>query len=547
MDPREAAIEAGKREMAREQAVGARLDAETLRNNTEARDNLLKREQADLEATKEVDDIRADAKALAQESIDPRRYIKNRSAGDLVGQMMLALVSGMANPGGPNSGVEMMKQGINQDIEAQVADLANDRELLGLRKGAVAELFEKNGDAYRSAETVRLAVWEGVANQLKTEGMKYDPMGTAAQRIAASVRAAEMEAATASLKLEEGVRKRKQEDAELKIKQGHLAQGWAQEKRMKIGQKAELASQGLDEKGNPIAGWTPPVTPKTIEEAAKADKAVSDAEAARLALSPEERTRQFGVGGLKNKKGEPILFRNTDVAGAVTKLKSSTDRATALLDNLIVARDAHGFSSNTVKSDEWQQMQSDYANLQLEIKNTAELGVLAGPDMDIIGRALGTDDPTEFRNVTAGMKAARSNLVKKLNSTIKSNNDDAAYYEPPKSEPIKALERTKSENAKLIAQGIPPHARGDEAARAEFVEQARLSALVNSKRDDVTPAEIRKWSNELGKLVESGQITPEERALIVAPLLDRETKKASDDTRAEKAVEENVAYEGFVP
>jgi hypothetical protein len=242
-------------------------------------------------------------------------------------------------------------------------------------------------------------------------------------------------------------------------------------------------------------------------KAAELRKKEADATAAELEVSGGERARKLGVGELVRDDGRPVLFRSTESAEKVANSQGAAKLATQLIDKLLVARKQHGWSSDLFKSDEWRQMQGDYSQLQLAKKTTDELGVLAGPDMDLIERALGTSDPTEVRDPTAGLENARNNLVAQFNARAQSQVADGNIqpWEPPRLRALEAFEAGKGENVKAFLAPLPPGVKAGPAASKEVADekQALLPALLR----EASPAELNSMLAHVDVMAGDGVLT----------------------------------------
>jgi hypothetical protein len=124
------------------------------------------------------------------------------------------------------------------------------------------------------------------------------------------------------------------------------------------------------------------------------------------------------IPGITLPDGKPF-YASGDQTEA-KKLRAAAGDTTSLvglMDKIVELRAKYGWSSDLLKSPEWQQMQASGAFAQLVSKGEGvfQLGVLTGPDVDIIGKATGIKDPTELRDPTPGIKAARVNLIDRFN------------------------------------------------------------------------------------------------------------------------------------
>lgn len=441
-------------------------------------------------------DVNTHLQELSKQDIDRDRWMSSRSGPQKVALYASAMISGFLNPGGKNGAIELVQNEIDRDIDIQVQNLAQRKAGLQAEAGLVAQLYDLSGDEYQAAETARMAMYGDAIKKLELDAQQYDPLGSQAMKTRDAVMEFRGRQQAAAAKMEETLYKRGFEERKFQLDVN--ADRRAQEKHRKSMAGGGAAKQMPPEYWQALYGVAPPVpmsdkefkswvgttgdirklTGNDVEgqkKSAELVKAQADAEKAVRENDPNDRARQLGVGGIVRKDGTPVLFRSPESAEKVAKQKAATDMATGLIDKLRIARDRHGFSSEMVRSDEWRQMQADYAALQLEIKNTAELGVLAGPDMDIIGRALGTKDPTELRDVTKGLDSARENLVTKLNTTIKAGDDKAARYEPPKTEIAKASERPFTENFNAAMAPLSDFAKKDPDERHRVVQERRAA------------------------------------------------------------------------
>jgi hypothetical protein len=224
LSPEDFAAETEARKIAREQFASDRRDQLAAENAQAERDNLRARARADARAAQESLDIAADVEDLRKREPDQARYYKNANPIETILTGIAAVLGGYINPGGPNGAIDLMKSRINADIDEQVRDLNDAGRQLEKRQGAVADLYARNGDAFRSAETARLAAWQGVDEQLAAEAAKYDPRGTAAQRIIAARTAAQAEKAKSAAVLEEKLYTRARDDEKFQLEKDKYAE-----------------------------------------------------------------------------------------------------------------------------------------------------------------------------------------------------------------------------------------------------------------------------------------------------------------------------------
>lgn len=178
-------------EARQEQQLADERERAAAENQRRAQENADAMRKAFVVAQQRADEVDRDARALANERIDPERWWADRSTGQKIAGFAAAIVGGLvaARTGGPNVGLQAIQQSIDADIDAQKANLANRRGLLGQRQSAVAEMFARTGDIFRATEGARIASWEATIQHLQAEAQKVDPAGTTAFRYADLIRA----------------------------------------------------------------------------------------------------------------------------------------------------------------------------------------------------------------------------------------------------------------------------------------------------------------------------------------------------------------------
>jgi hypothetical protein len=294
------------------------------------------------------------------------------------------------------------------EVVDQIADAAAQQHAQKLQLNARQQAADRRPGTRapatftRQSETVRLAVYDGAIKQLETEVQNYDPRGTTALRVMDDLNQIKAKRAELLGKYRdrgtqalgepaEGTARAPRRTAEAQRhniagEKNDSTRAYADLLRAKTEKKKADAEDGAPYSPEQLAQLHPgnPVPPLPMNEKQygkwlDTQKAGRDVAKSSLELSPDERARQFAVGEIVDDKGDPVLFRNPDFAGKIAKSKGSADNAVRLIDKLILARRKYGWSSNLMKSPEWREMQADYKSLQLEKKNTDELGVLAGP------------------------------------------------------------------------------------------------------------------------------------------------------------------------
>lgn len=200
---------------------------------------------------------------------------------------------------------------------------------------------------------------------------------------------------------------------------------------------------------------------QATERAAMANVAM---EAEKLAASGQaakaKAIAERGMGGvpeiIKDESGKPVLDKDGNpqlryglmkMADGSTwlpdggenevrdlrKLKASTDTLVGLLDE--AKRLRTGWTSDTARSAEWQQLQANWAAAKGVAKDVLGLGALSGPDMELVDKFIGTSDPTQLRDPEAGISKARGNIVTMASNRFKASGYDQDYKIPEFTKP----------------------------------------------------------------------------------------------------------------
>ncbi len=180
-----------KHETAAANHEAARVMQASEANLQAVKDDVAARQKADAVTQVKSDQLMADAMRLANTKVDPEHWWNSRSTGQKVAGYLTAIVGGLLQGrtgSARNSGMDMIQQAIDQDIDAQKTNIQTQQAGLGFRKGMLADEYARHGDAYQAAETVRVATWQHVINTLQAEQQNFDPrsktaidLGTAVQ------------------------------------------------------------------------------------------------------------------------------------------------------------------------------------------------------------------------------------------------------------------------------------------------------------------------------------------------------------------------------
>lgn len=386
-----------------------------------------------------------------------------------------------------NPALDQLMAGVQQRVNLQMAERDSMVQSIGLKRQELTD--------FRGATTDRLSEYDlRMAGELQRAARLADAAGKRAgsevERQAAAEAAAQLRQSAATYGANAASK-----EAEARAA-ARAARAAAAERMRKAAEEQRRFMAKEKVVFDPATGTYVPdprfAKPTDVleqrETIAKTTKAEADAAAAVLAGSGDERERKYGVSGLTYGDGTPVLAGNETEAQSLKQGKANVDTATRLIDKLIAARDKHGFSSEFLRSDEWRTMQGDFAQLMLTKKGEGldELGVLAGPDLEIMAKSVGTNDPTEIRNVAKGLENARGNIVSQYNDKLQSQNTSqkkVKRYEPAKLDVVQSQERNINANLDVafapvsdLAKSDPDELRKLSSARAAALEEVARQA-----------------------------------------------------------------------
>jgi hypothetical protein len=403
-------------------------------------------------AQKNSESIAAEALALADTKPDRGRWFASRTTGQKIAAFVAAIVGGAyqgRTGGSTNQGLDGIERLINEDVNAQAAELANKKDLLGLRRGMVGEQFGRAGDSFRAAESVRLAAYENVVRDLEAEVQQYDPRGSTARDIARSIADMRARQAAAVAKMTEAERDRQLKIWEAQAKADQDARDLAErERHNRAAEKTENWKVAVDredkrERRTLDAG-------KLILDEKKNAAEVQKLEAEARKLEKEgksveaEHLRKYSVWGqgqleveddgktpVLDADGQPVITykpiehvnggawaagSEQEKAETIKKI-GSAQQVVDIIDEVLTIRDRVGGESSWDNSDDYQRLKVLEANLQL-LKKEGTQGMSSDKDMEAIRSALGAADVTSFRARAAGLAEGRERTIASLNGHL---------------------------------------------------------------------------------------------------------------------------------
>ena len=385
----------------------------------------IERKKDTAEARAKYEEKLIEAQKLGEQKIDNDNFWASRSTGQKIAGYLSAAISGWLRPGERNQTVDLIERAIAQDIATQKANLAQQRAGVQMELGIIGKLRALGMQEDDAEDVAELAYYNSAVSTMEADNARFDQRGTTAALKANAIRdmAAVREQKRLdienrnherTLKNNKDIRetaKTLQDTAKIREDERHAREQEA------MAERASKRSTGLGYAGI-----------QSREDEAVLDRAHAlemEKKKAELSGTSEKMTEaermamERGIGGLRDDKGERILFRNPETARELGDKKAQLETANNLLERVKLYREQEGWMSDSVRSGTWRRIKQDWAELSLKKKELAKLGVLTGPDVVLINEALGTDDPTEIRGgVVEAIEGAQRNLKEQFNAEV---------------------------------------------------------------------------------------------------------------------------------
>ena len=522
-----------KKQMAAESRKAEAEAKVALADETRAQANLSAMQYARKKATEQTVALDQEAKELAEMEPDAGRFWSSRSVPQTIAAAISIFAGGLAAPsmGGRNIGLEMITNAIDQDVALQRATIGQRRDANTARRRSMDDLYTRHGDEYRAAEAVRIAGYGSAMRAVQQEAMKYDPRGTTAMRSAELYQALSAKQAEAIEAFKAQQMKRAKDEMDFALSVATL-EGKQLENRKKSGglgggslkpedvpmPKEHWKRMGLDA---PL----PWMSEKQVRSALglKSTQSQIDRQAREAEEAGAKRVIAASDGKpLVTADGSPFQADGTPEAMTdIRKRMAATRTVVRALDDLLNLRS--GWTSDTVKSKEWQEVKQSYTTALGIAKDVLGLGALSGPDMNLIENFLGGAEPTGVRDPMPGILRARENIQNITRDTL-------AAYGYDKADAVSIPNLSRIAKAEESAEDIA-HKRAMRRANPG----GRLAAGTGL-RSTVDP-EVR---DHIGNL--SGQLAGPGRDMALAKLeqIAAEGNAATADL-ARKAIAEDLA------
>lgn len=408
-----------KKQMAAESRKAEAEAKVALADETRAQANLSAMQYARKKATEQTVALDQEAKELAELEPDAGRFWSSRSVPQTIAAAISIFAGGLAAPsmGGRNIGLEMITNAIDQDVALQRATIGQRRDANTARRRSMDDLYTRHGDEYRAAEAVRIAGYGSAMRAVQQEAMKYDPRGTAAMRSAELYQALAAKQGEAIEAFQAQQMKRAKDEMDFALSVATL-EGKQLENRKKSGGLGGVALKPEDVP-MPKEHWErlgldaplPWMSEKQVRAALGLKSTQSQID--RQAREAEEAGAKRKVAGfdgkpLLDRSGNPWQADDAEGAREARKLTAATRSIVRALDDIANIRT--GWTSDTVKGKEWQEIGAAYNTALVKSTAVLGLGALTGPDKELIEGFLGGAPPTGVRDPMPGILRARENI-----------------------------------------------------------------------------------------------------------------------------------------
>lgn len=353
-------------------------------------------------------------KELDDYKVDHSKLWNDMGAGRQFGMYLAMALSGLGQAlsgkgNEPNPVLQMMQAKNRELVQAQM----DQREELAKKYGRAKEDVGAH-DAFAKDRDANLLLQESLFDKQLARDLNL----AAAKSNDANVRA---NAATEAAKLEQSSADKKAQAVE------RAAQRDIQNKQIAISQGQLGVAQGhlrlgIDE----------------FQHQKDKDQQELDLKAAALLQKGDKRGseeyQKFGLPGVSvksedGKTSEPFIA--TGSPEGVEKLREKIGASRTIIQLLSEAKRIRtGYSNNNLASrEEWQRLKQIWATAKAKGKDTLGLGALSESDYEVLDGYLGADDPTTWRDPTAGIDQARRTVMQDLNNAISVHNRSGKPFE----------------------------------------------------------------------------------------------------------------------
>ncbi|MBP9863733.1 MAG: hypothetical protein KBD62_37660, partial [Kofleriaceae bacterium] len=404
----------------------------------------LQTQQADIEATQKqrearLGELRTNHDKLVQAEssfkVDRGRKWANKSTGAKVAAgiavAMTALGDALQYKSGPNLALQIIQQGIDDDVADQVRDFEQLGTKVNRARSSLDGYMKETGDIVASKQMLMAQRRLEAADEMEAVAAKFQSPKAKlqAEQNAAALR---MEAQKYLGQSAESAFGREVQRGQLANARAQVGLGFAnlrqQQEEFKVkysnkdsfeNRKLLLEAAQLDQAGNAAAakalrdeattnnelGMIGPAKPVLDDKGAPVVKADG---------TPEIRRDEL----LKNQDGTAWRAPKDTVRNELAKKMAVADQVTGIIDEVLAIRDRVGGESSAGNSDEFQRLKVLEKQLQILAKSGTQ-GMSSDEDMKALRDSLGAGDITSFRSRAAGLEEGRRRTVDAFNTAMK--------------------------------------------------------------------------------------------------------------------------------
>lgn len=429
--------------------------------------------QADLlELEKRTLDLDKEITENASKSVDPQRRWKSLGTMNQVAIGIAAALAGMGNAlagqGGPNPVMEQLRQTMEDDIRAQMADREDRAQRIGMRGQQIDRYRNLAGDRVagfnaRMAEEMERQArdLESLAATYGSEKAKANALNIAGQF---RQRKAEYVAGAAQTQWDRDLAAAKQAEDVRHSRAAERLQGWS------IAENKRQADQDLKYKYDALK-----------IDAAKLD-AAGRADEAKALRAAGEQAYKLEIPNTKTKSGSPVMGRSEKEAQDLRSTQAGVESGARAIDEIVNVLRTVGPQTDLAESPEWQRLKSNEGAIVSAINQAMLGGVVREGDIQFIRK---TFEGGNLSGVEAMIRAGlgttaehgllntRGVLEHGFSDRLRSQDKDAEPYTVP---PLYGLTPTpESESGKsraaVVAEKTPAEiaAGGKRTAAGELL------------------------------------------------------------------------------
>lgn len=233
----------------------------------------------------------------------------------------------------------------------------------------------------------------------------------------------------------------------------------------------------------------------------------------------------FSRNILSNTDGSEFRPPTKEEAVDARAAVGGANKAAQLIDKAITLIKNNGWSSDLIRSPEWQEVKSTFREIQLARKGPQDLGlgVITGPDMELLNDILG-GDPTGVRDPTTSLRTARDNIMLGVNAKLVGMGYDGNTFSVPELFPGGRDSPTAQDTPaqKLLRKAQERGQVGVNAARNQrLLSEEDRKKLTGPNAIDPRALPTRGAAlaiDDLGRLAASSRTPPEEKQQYIAAI-----------------------------